>query len=435
MWGKQVLLIALTLAIVSACSSTGGTVQGPAKDVNAVAIPKKEPVQLTFYNVDKHPEERFMVEYGNKLKEKFPHVTVKYLTGDLQALVTSGESIDIILSSIGLTHNSVIKFNFQQNISELIKQYRYDTTKLEPSTVAIQKDLANGGIYGLPVRTSTYTLFYNRDIFDKFGVPYLKEGMSWDELYEVSRKMTRNDSGMQYYGFIMSPGHMLSHNQLSLQAVDSKTNEILFTGDKYVGLVQNFIRFFKVPGMESYKDAMSTNTAIHKEAFTKTQNAAMFAFSTVWRDKEMSDVNWDVVPLPTFNEAKGIGPQSYPSYFYLTNQSKHKEQAFEVMAYFTTDEFQLFTSRMGLPPIVNSPQVLAEFGKGSEYAEFYKGKNIKALVPTNYAKAIPKTDITGIAEKQVVAAMKNTIFNNTDINTALRDASEAAKKEIEVLKK
>jgi hypothetical protein len=90
---------------------------------------------------------------------------------------------------------------------------------------------------------------------------------------------------------------------------------------------------------------------------------------------------------------------------------------------------------MGLPPIVNSPQVLAEFGKGSEYAEFYKGKNIKALVPTNYAKAIPKTDITGIAEKQVVAAMKNTIFNNTDINTALRDASEAAKKEIEVLKK
>ncbi|CAG7617202.1 ABC transporter substrate-binding protein [Paenibacillus allorhizosphaerae] len=428
---KQAMMSIIALLMVSACNGAGGPGRETPKEEGAVPVSKKDPVELTIYNVDKHPEERFMVEYGNKIKEIFPHVTVKYLTGDLEALVTSGTEIDLILTSIGLTNNAVIKYHFQHDITDLMKKYNYNTSRLEPSTVAIQKDLANGGMYGLPVRTSTMALFYNKDIFDKFGVPYPAEGMTWDDLYELSRKLTRVDSGVQYYGYIMSPGHMLSHNQLSLPAVNSKTNEILFTGDKYAALVQNWLRFFKLPGMETYKDAMSTNTAIHKAAFTKTQNAAMFAFSTVWRDAEMSDVNWDVVPLPSFKEAKGVGPQSYPAYFYLTSQSKHKEQAFEIMSYFTTDEFQLFTSRMGLPPIVTNPDVLKEFGKGSEYAEFYKGKNIKALVPASYAAAIPKTEYSSIAEKHVVAAMKEMIFNNKDTNSALRESADAAKKEIE----
>ncbi|CAG7598422.1 hypothetical protein PAESOLCIP111_00224 [Paenibacillus solanacearum] len=428
---KQAWISIIALIFVSACNGADSPGRETGNEVGGVPAAKKDPVELTVYNVDKHPEERFMVEYGNKIKEKFPHVTVKYVTGDLAALVTSGVEIDLILTSIGLTNSAVLKYNFQYDLSDLIKKYNYNTSRLEPSTVAIQKELAGGGMYGLPVRTSTMALFYNRDIFDKFAVPYPAEGMTWDELYELSRKLTRIDAGVQYYGYIMSPGHMLSHNQLSLPAIHAKTNEIVFTSDKYAGLVKNWLRFFQLPGMETYKDAMSTNTAIHKAAFTKTQNAAMFAFSTVWRDAEMSDVNWDVVPLPSFKEAKGVGPQSYPAYFYLTSQSKHKEQAFEIMSYFTTDEFQLFTSRMGLPPIVTTPDVLKEFGKGSEYAEFYKGKNLKALVPASYAPAIPKTEYTSIAEKHVVAAMKETLFANKDINSALRDSAEAAKKEIE----
>lgn len=431
MWHKKALASVMTLLVVSACNGSDGPATDSVKEGQTVPSPKKEPVELTIFNVDKHPEERFMVEYGNKVKEKFPHVSIKYVTGNLQEVITAGTTIDMILSSIGLTNSSLIKMDLQYDISKLIKTYDYDTSRLEPSTIAIQRELANGGIYGLPVRTSTMTLFYNKEIFDKFGVAYPTEGMTWDELYELARRLTRVDSGEQYYGFIMSPSHMLSHNQLSLPAIHAKTGEILFTGDKYTALIQNWVRFFQLPGMETYADALNTNTALHKALFTKTQKAAMFAFSTVWRDAEMSEVNWDVVPLPSFKEAKGIGPQSYPSYFYLTSQSKHKEQAFEIMSFFTSDEFQLFTSRMGLPPIVTASDVLQEFGKGSEYAEFYKGKNIKALVPPSYAAATPKTEYTSIAEKHAVRAMKEMIFNNQDMNTALREASEAAKKEIE----
>jgi multiple sugar transport system substrate-binding protein len=73
-----------------------------------------------------------------------------------------------------------------------------------PTTIDIQKGFADGGTYGMPVSTTSGALFHNKDLFDKFGVPYPKDGMTWDVLYELAKKMTRNEGGVQYKGFTFS---------------------------------------------------------------------------------------------------------------------------------------------------------------------------------------------------------------------------------------
>jgi ABC-type glycerol-3-phosphate transport system substrate-binding protein len=49
-------------------------------------------------------------------------------------------------------------------------------------------------------------------------------GTTWDELIDMSKKMTRNDGGKQFYGFARSPDHLIRMNPLSIPMADLKTD-------------------------------------------------------------------------------------------------------------------------------------------------------------------------------------------------------------------
>ncbi|NOU90117.1 extracellular solute-binding protein [Paenibacillus sp. LMG 31460] len=66
----------------------------------------------------------------------------------------------------------------------------------------------------------TLVLYYNKDIFDKFGISYPRNGMTWDEVYDLAKKLNRTEDGISYRGFGMAAGAMFTVNPLSLQPVE-----------------------------------------------------------------------------------------------------------------------------------------------------------------------------------------------------------------------
>jgi multiple sugar transport system substrate-binding protein len=68
------------------------------------------------------------------------------------------------------------------------------------------KQMANGGLYALPVAMQPSPLIYNKDIFYKFGIAYPKGGITWNETYELSNILTRSDGGVDYRGLFVSIG-------------------------------------------------------------------------------------------------------------------------------------------------------------------------------------------------------------------------------------
>ncbi len=56
--------------------------------------------------------------------------------------------------------------------------------------VGLQAYRYHGALYGLPVKGSTITCFYNKDLFDQYGVAYPSEDWTWDELLEKSKQLT-----------------------------------------------------------------------------------------------------------------------------------------------------------------------------------------------------------------------------------------------------
>ncbi|CAG7595989.1 hypothetical protein PAESOLCIP111_00064 [Paenibacillus solanacearum] len=390
---------------------------------------KNDPVDITFYLTSNNiAEDKFMETYGNKIKEKLPHINVKYImqkdSKTLPELLTAGQSFDIMISSVGLTQNFLTTYDLQYDISDLIKKYNYDLGKLEPSTIEIQKGFANGGIYGMPVSTTSGALFYNKDLFDKFGVPYPKDGMTWDELYELARKMTRNEGGVQYKGLTMSFQHLLLLDQNSVNPLDPKTFKTNITSEEFKKSFENLARFFKIPGNEvpGTKYALATQT----DPFLKNMTSAMYASLSGTRPEGM---NWDIAQLPFLKEKPGVGPQSYPTYFYITQTSKNKDAAFQVLDYITSEEFQRFIVRAGTANTIlrDGSKLAADLGVDDPKL---KGKNIKSLFPQTYASPTIKTKYQSFVETELFTALME-YQKGTDANTALRSAAERADNKIQ----
>jgi multiple sugar transport system substrate-binding protein len=68
----------------------------------------------------------------------------------------------------------------------------------------------NGKLYGLPSDFSTIIMFYNMDLFDKYGVAYPKEGWTWDDYLETSKALTKdldNDGRADIYGTLVQTAY------------------------------------------------------------------------------------------------------------------------------------------------------------------------------------------------------------------------------------
>jgi multiple sugar transport system substrate-binding protein len=284
------------------------------------------------------------------------------------------------------------------------------------------KAAAGGKLLGLPISNGGgNVMFYNKNLFDKFGVPYPKDGLTWDDAYELSKKMTRADQGIQYRGVGMAHSFLLTVNSMSLPNVDPKTNKSVVNSEGWKKLFENYSRFYSING-NGVTESNSTD-ASDEAAFAKEQRLAAFIWG-VYRFKMFpAELNWDMVSVPTMKEAPGLNPQGNPRFLFITSQTKHKDQAFQALSQLLSDEVQLEFSRRGIGSSLNSEPIKAVYGQS---LPVFKGKNIKALYHNKQAELSPAS--SGPINKAVDNEFRKVIEGKKDINTALRDADESVNK-------
>ncbi|MEF3306436.1 ABC transporter substrate-binding protein [Paenibacillus sp. GYB003] len=425
-----VSLLLVPMLLLSACAAGN---PGPAAESDTPPPSKKEPAQLSVYfpYPADWPEEEFMKTFGQPIMKKFPHVTIKYIPGGkISELLAAGQTIDIVFASIGASPGSLLDYKLETDISPYIKTHNYDLSRLEPTMVDTARQLANGGMYGLPVYTTPASIYYNKDIFDKFGVPYPKDGMTWDDLYELTKSLTRTDSGVAYYGLGSSYGHLAMMNQQSIPIVYSDTKKSAYDTDlRWKTFADNLVRFYKLPGYASV-DPGKIAEPHERNRFFKDRTVAMFlGISALYTAQEIGNMNWDLASFPVLKEMPDMGPQAYPTYFYVTSISGHKDQAFEVIAYLTTEEYQTQQMKDGkFLTSLNNKELRKVFGQNNP---LYAGKNVKALQPDKYAPAGSVNKYNGPNNGEFVTIVRDIVYNNKDVNTALREAAERVNKKIQ----
>ncbi|RKN78296.1 ABC transporter substrate-binding protein [Paenibacillus ginsengarvi] len=425
----------VTLAIIAACG--GGTGAGQTqqeKSEAGQAQTKKDPVEIVFYSTSADPQESFEYRFGELLRAKFPNYTIKYIQSGqgatLNDLLTNGTKFDIFYATIGNYEQAIIQNDLQVDMTDLIKKHGIDLNRIEPTVVQALQQVQGGKIFALPVSTANLILYYNKDIFDKFGVPYPGDDLTWEQTLDLSKKMTRNDGGTQYFGMAASFLHLFRMNPLSTPTVDMTSFKPTINKD------ERWKTFFKTffidssqePGYQDFIQKTKSFPGINQ--FVKDRNVAMFPYLSsliyAW-PTEMQAFNWDWAALPHFSGSPGTGSQSYPAFFGLTKRSAHPDEAMEVLKYLLTDEFQLSLSHKGIMPVVKSKNVIDSFGKQSPFSN----RRMQAVFQNKFAPISPKAvydaDILNIYTKYANAVNQNTM----DMNTAFSKAEEEAVKFID----
>ncbi|MFK7692579.1 ABC transporter substrate-binding protein [Paenibacillus sp. HJGM_3] len=432
------LIVLVILSLLSACSGNGGSSTAPKAEPSPSPAanpptPSNEPAEVVFYSNNGDPVESFDLRFGNMLRKKFPNYTIKYIMKgpgtNLPELIASGTRFDIFFQTIGNFENYAFGSDIQFDMSDLVSKHQVDLSRIEPTIVEAVKQASGGKLYALPIYNNNLVLYYNKSLFDKFGVEYPKDGMTWDQIADLSKRLTRVDGGTQYVGFAQSPAHSVRMMQLSVPSADLKTDTPTINSD------DRWKRFFQTVFLDPVQDSnlqnmmKTTNKAPIIDDFVKAKNIAMINYvsslATVW-EEQFKSMEWDMVSMPTFKELPGVGSQAYPSYFGITKMAKQKDAAMEVLKYMLSDEFQTELARIGTMPVLKSEAVQQELGKKS----VFKDKNWKSVFYNKFAAIPPKAsyeaDIAGIYASYGTKIQ----IGSVDMNTGLRQADEDAKKRI-----
>ena len=433
------LSIALAVSLLSAC---GNASDSGADSGKKTSVDLTEPVTLMFKSFFGDSADLFNQLYGDRIRKKFPNVTINFIPRDsgtgLADLVAAGQYPDIVYGNTSDIDSSLIDLGLAYDMTELIKKDNYDLNRFQPELLdAMRNTNPDGALYGLPMPyTNEFVLFYNKDIFDKFGVAYPKDGMTWDDAYELAKRMTRVDGDQVYRGFSSFIGALLRDNQLSVPYLDPKADK-MYDPEAWKKLLSNLARFYEIPN--NNRDPKKRSQTEEYQYFHVKKNVAMQANQFTRYLEFPSDLNWDMTTLPVFKEAPNTGTMASSYYWFITPTNKHKELSFEIIKYMLSDEVQLdFARKLAyVPSIKNSNNMFSEIGKE---VPLLKGKNIAAIYKLKPAPALPKRDrgLVGANPNELKKIMEQTFdkitLDNVDMNTALREAQEAMAKQVEAKK-
>ncbi|GAA3402900.1 ABC transporter substrate-binding protein [Paenibacillus hodogayensis] len=429
-------LAGLAAAVTAAgCGAGSGTGADKEREVPKTEA-KQEPIALSIFT-DGVSKEEFDKRFRGALEKKYPHITIRYQTSSvgnkMADLVARGETPDIIRTDIPALRIGYLDFNLGFDLTPLVTKYKYDLSRFNLAFIQEIKDYTRDGkLYGLPVPPYfPNVLYYNKDLFDKFGVPYPNDGMTWDEVYELSKKMTRTDAGKPIRGFSANVTGMLRDNPFSLPILDPEKDQ-LADPDKWRSIFANLQRFYDVPG-NAYPDTAAEDMAMFGKG-----NAALSANLHSVYLTIPPEINWDIVSLPTMEGAPKRVSQRGPAYWSISETSKHKEEAFQVVMEMLSDDIQMEDSRQGLPTTLNDKAVQDALGSGNA---IYKTKNMKAVSYYPPTDPTPKRkpgliDVPlGNQQASVIAAYLDVVSGKSDMNTSLRQLDEKLKKLLEEQKK
>ena len=120
-----------------------------------------------------------------------------YMTVLATELSGSGSDFDVVTIKDVPGYATLVQKNVILPLDDYIKKDKVDLKKFAGATDQV---LVDGKLYELPFRNDFWVIFYNKDIFDRAGVAYPTNDMTWEEYDALARKVTNTTFGSQVYG-------------------------------------------------------------------------------------------------------------------------------------------------------------------------------------------------------------------------------------------
>lgn len=264
-------------------------------------------------------------------------------------------------------------------------------------------------ITGLPVSADATALFYNKTLFDKYGVGLPTDSWTWQDMYDAATQIYGKSSG-KVNGLDIQGYTPPIYNPV-LQAMGAK----VYDADSNTAPIASpeAVKAWKLL-LEPYKKMQAAYTIKpdpNAPAFGNGGSAMVItvrAFVPAMQ-KSIKDAAWDVQVMPTIDDKSTVGGGSYG--LSITANAKHKNAAWAFLSWF-------YASDGGMKVAQESGQVIPPTVEGLEKGTWKSAApppaNQQAFA-TNAKNAVLAVQLPG-ASQAILDDAVNTAFQEVELN-------------------
>ncbi|PZE22608.1 extracellular solute-binding protein [Paenibacillus xerothermodurans] len=235
----------------------------------------------------------------------------------------------------------LIEGNMLTQLDPMITKDKFDTSDMAPAVMEGLKKLGNGSLYALSPTFNSSALIYNKKMFDEAGVPYPKDKMTWEETFDLARRLSKGEGADRQYGFSFSThamGDLFYATQmysapLELRMFNDTADKLTVDSEQWEKVWQTMLqlkqdkvtpeqqdpasmkqRFMNQDGANAEpfpdNDFLSSRVAMAiinygeiSQIINANKNAASY--------NNFTPIDWDVVTVPVHPEAPDVGGSLY----------------------------------------------------------------------------------------------------------------------------
>lgn len=325
-------------------------------------------------------KERFMNDVGDFFNVKYPNVNFELVPFNSENFmeVTDREKPDVMIVSKD-EYKQLIERGQLSDIDVLLSDDRFNVEGVAPEILNYLRDVGKRRLYGIPAQFTSKGLYYNKDLFDQYGVPYPEDQMTWEEVFQLAERFPYEDG---VYGFYSRSFTDLVDDialSRSLAGINAKDMQMNVGSESYREVFQmvmdaynsNAVTLPDIPFME-IEDPFITGTS----AMTVDFNSYITYSLNRLKEKQGDpfNLNWDIVTAPVDENKRDISPYMTISSIHVINkESTQKQAAWEFVKFATGEEVAKIRSKTaGLFFSVRIDHIYNPEGKRME--SFYKLK-------------------------------------------------------------
>lgn len=313
-------------------------------------------VTLTMYTWGGDPDNETYRARLDLFEAQNPNIKVELTTvptdyeTKVQTMMAGGTAPDIVQMA-----ETVFTFGNKNQVIDLTDYINKDGLNLEDRFgSAVNLYNIKGKQFALPDRGGNMINFYNKDMFDAAGVEYPTGDWTWADYLEACEKLTiKDDSGKTIQYATTAVGSWTATwlpfiYQNGGSIVDVNGNPTLNTPEniEWLSMWVEMVEKGYTPTAEEFADLGIGGDALFAQGKVAMNWTGFWLVSSLL---EFPELNWDMA-VPPMNKVASVMP--FFSGLGITEGSKHKDEAWEVIKFLTmTDEGQM--------PIVTNKQDIA----------------------------------------------------------------------------
>lgn len=317
----------------------------------------------------------------------------------------------------------MVSLGFLENLDKEIQEDKsveirdYYETSLEAGKIDDRQ-------YALPYETVPMLMFVNKTLLEKEGIPVPDADWSWDDLYRICKKVTKDldgDGRLDQFG---------TYNYGWLEALYSNDGKIFDPQGKKCYLTsertEESVRFIQRIN-ELYQGEKVTRETFDagNVAFMPLSFAEYRTYKTYpYKIKKYSDFQWDCITLPAGSMGDNISRVD-SLLIGISSESRQKDMAWEFLKMLTNDreiQMELFRYSQGasvLKEVTNSKEAEEILKKDTEKSDKIIDHNLLNQVIMNgrVVKEFPKyKEAMALAEGEV----SKLYDSSTNVESALK---------------